>query len=562
MVVMSVKRTPLQTALFRILTYGVALQGLLMIAGTLEDELQVHFTRHFVHASGLVLHLPILFGLTLLYLSTLLRRGKHTAWAICTALYAVILGFSTMRLILEHGDVRHPLLFLLRNVLVSGAVLAGLVLLRKQFTVRSDLRSFAFSLRFIVLVLAVALVYGVSGFLLLDKRDFHQNITLPQAVQRTVDQFNITTGSALAPHTRRAKFFLDSLSIISTGAVVYGAISLFQPIRARLYDQSRQRQLAAELLEKYPGSSEDYFKLWPHDKLFFFNLQHTAGIAYSVYRGVALVVGDPFGKHADYPQLLTAFEEFCRTNDWAAAFLHTEPQYLRLYKDADFNVQKIGEEAVVHIKHFDDNVRGTKYFRQVRNKFTKQGYTTELLTPPLSTDVVQRLHAISHEWLHQPGRTERRFIMGYFSPAYVQQNAVLVLKNAEGRIEAFMNQVHSYDPREANFDMLRHARSAPGNANDFLLMGYLDYAREQGFTRVNLGLCPLAGLEERDQERTVVDNALRFMYANGDRLYSFSGLYRFKAKYEPAWSGRYIAYRGGIRGFTRVINALNRAMKV
>jgi len=65
-----------------------------------------------------------------------------------------------------------------------------------------------------------------------------------------------------------------------------------------------------------------------------------------------------------------------------------------------------------------------------------------------------------------------------------------------------------------------------------------------------------------DANRSLIDNAMRFVYANGDRLYSFSGLYRFKAKYEPEWSDRYIAYRGGLRGFSRTLNALNRTMKV
>src|SRR5262249_49730521 len=103
---------------------------------------------------------------------------------------------------------------------------------------------------------------------------------------------------------------------------------------------------------------------------------------------------------------------------------------------------------------------------------------------------------------------------------------------------------------------------APGNANDFLLMQFIAYLKQTGTARLNLGLCPLAGLEEADDERTVIDSALRFVYKNGDRIYSFSGLRRFKAKYEPRWSPRYVAYRGGIRGFTRVLNALNRAMKV
>ena len=45
------------------------------------------------------------------------------------------------------------------------------------------------------------------------------------------------------------------------------------------------------------------------------------------------------------------------------------------------------------------------------------------------------------------------------------------------------------------------------------------------------------------------------------RFYSFSGLHRFKQKYEPNWSDRYIAYKKGVRGFTRTVTALNVAMK-
>jgi phosphatidylglycerol lysyltransferase len=54
---------------------------------------------------------------------------------------------------------------------------------------------------------------------------------------------------------------------------------------------------------------------------------------------------------------------------------------------------------------------------------------------------------------------------------------------------------------------------------------------------------------------------LGFVYANGDRFYSFSGLHRFKAKYKPTWRDRYIAYQGGLRSFTKVGNALVKTMK-
>lgn len=559
---MTVHRSRFEAIAFPVLTYGVAIHGLIMIASTLEEQLHVHFSRHILHISGFVFDVPILFGLTLLYLSTLLRRQKRTAWFITTLLYAFIVVFGIVQFAIVYDEVHHPLIVFGRAVLLPTLVVAALLVTRRRFMVKSDLRTFAFSMRFIALMMAVALIYGVTGFLLMDKRDFHQDISVPGAVQRTIDQFNITTTTSLHPYTRRAKLFLDSLSVVSTGAVVYAAISLFQPIRARFQTEARQHELAQELLGRHNGSSEDFFKLWPHDKQYFFNLEHSAGLAYGVSRGVALVVGDPFGDSRTFPALLADFDEVCNINDWTVAFIHTEPKYTNLYKQADFSLQKIGEEAIVELAHFESEVLENKYFRQIRNKFIKQGYKSEVLQPPHNEAVLQRLQVISKDWLRQPGRAERGFLMGYFSPAYMQLCPVMVLRDAAGTIQTFINQVPSYDSEEANFDLLRHTKEALGNSNDFLLTEFIAYAHSKGYKRLNLGLCPLAGLDARDQERSVVDSALRFVYANGDRLYSFSGLHRFKAKYDPQWSSRYIAYRGGLRGFTRVLNGLNRAMKV
>jgi phosphatidylglycerol lysyltransferase len=77
-----------------------------------------------------------------------------------------------------------------------------------------------------------------------------------------------------------------------------------------------------------------------------------------------------------------------------------------------------------------------------------------------------------------------------------------------------------------------------------------------------MGLCPLSGLTADEPEHKTIDSALSFVYSNGDRLYSFSGLRRFKSKYEPDWSPRYMAYKNGIRGFTKTLRGLNVAMKV
>jgi phosphatidylglycerol lysyltransferase len=145
----------------------------------------------------------------------------------------------------------------------------------------------------------------------------------------------------------------------------------------------------------------------------------------------------------------------------------------------------------------------------------------------------------------------------------MQQCEILVARDAAGTIQAFVNLVPAdFDTHEATYDLLRNAQGSLGNINDYLLMNLIKRLHSHGYERLNLGLAPLGGLEDSDdEERTLIDNVLQFAYANGDRFYSFSGLYRFKAKYEPEWQDRFVAYQDGMRGFSRTMTALTRCMR-
>jgi len=542
-----------------IIAFLVGLHGLFITATTLLDQLGA---RHLLHLSALTIDVPLLIGTSLLYLSWLLLRRKYNAWLLTVAVYCAILVFDLtpyVHLVTEHAlDLDH----MVRAVILPIVLLLLLVLARKHFVVRSDFGAFRSSVRFTVLILSVALVYGVIGFLLLDKHDFHQELSVTNAVHYTIDQFDLTTNRPLQPYTRRAHLFVDSLSFVSVLSLGYVALSFFRPLKARFTDQADGRDHMRALLQKYGGPSEDFFKLWPHDKNYFFNRSGTAGLAYRVRRGVALVLGDPAGAPEAASELVREFEQLCYLNDWLLAFIHAEPRYEELYKDFGYSLQKIGEEAVVNTDSFVKNVAGNKYFRNITNRFEKNGYTTELLRPPHHPDVLMRLRAVSDEWLSKPGRLERGFVMGYYSDDYMQQCDMLVARDSAGTIQAFINRLPApFDEHEANFDMLRHTKNCPSNTNDFILINFIKLMQQEGYERVNLGLSPLVGLENQ-AEKTMLDTFLDFAYANGDRFYSFSGLHRFKNKYEPEWSVRYIAYKSGLRGFTKTINALMRVMQL
>ncbi|MFI5271383.1 MAG: bifunctional lysylphosphatidylglycerol flippase/synthetase MprF, partial [Candidatus Saccharimonadales bacterium] len=347
-----------------------------------------------------------------------------------------------------------------------------------------------------------------------------------------------------------------------TVAIAYALISLFQPIRQRLADQTENVEEVKKLLKKYHAPSEEFFKIWPHDKQYFFDQTEESVIAYHSYRGVALCVSDPIGNPNRFTSLLRDFREMCFHNDWLPAFIHVSDKNKQLYLDNGFTMQKLGEEAIVNVAHFKEAVAPEKYFRQINNKFTKQGYTADLLSPPHHNAVMDRIRIVSNEWLSQGGRAERGLAMGYFTEEYMQQCELLVARDAAGTIQGFVNLIPAeFDREEATYDLLRNANGSLGNINDFMLMNLIKFIDERGYKRFNIGLAPLGGLgDDESEERTLIDNILQFAYANGDRFYSFKGLHRFKAKYQPEWEDRYIAYQEGIRGFSKSMTALARCM--
>lgn len=532
--------------------------GLLTLGSTL---LSLFRSRHL----GLVLsdaHFTVLAGLSLIYLAVLLRRGKHNAWLISVGVYIFLFIRNIQHFVFDDDFITKKYIALgLSNLVLPLAALVALVLWRKAFKVRSSLTSFRLAAQRALLVLLIAFLYGVIGFQLLDHHDFRQQIPLSSAVHYTVDQFGLTTNDRPIPHTRRAVIFIDSLNVVSVASLFYVAVSFFAPIRFRLTHSQQDWEDAKAIFERHSTTSEDFFKLWPRDKDYFFNRTHSACIAYRVVRGVALGVGDPAGPKAEIKPLLESFKGYCYVNGWSPAFIHTEESLLPMYEALGFDVQKIGEEALVDTSNFSIKVAGNKYFRQIANRFSKAGFTVTTHDPPHEPQLLEALKRISDDWLKIPGRAERTFMLGYFSPAYMQLCKVLTVQDQAGKIWAFSNLVPSPLAGEATYDFIRHADGSPGNINDFLMMSLIIGLQEESVGRLNMGLSPLAGLHAKEGvDRSIVDNLLNLVYTKADRFYSFQGLTRFKKKYEPGWQSRYIVYTGGLAGFGKTMNALLKAM--
>ena len=478
-----------------------------------------------IGGSGFVL---VLLGIILLINSRGLWHGKRVAW-----LVAVICAVGSA--------FAHPF----KNVDVWGTMgslvfLGALIGSRPQFPARSDppiaIRGFAITLA----LLAGVFVYSWVGLYFLDS-DFRHS---PNALDSLADSLRllfILPTTAVEPVTHHGNWFLDSVRLSFLFVMVFGLFQVLQPVVYRKVTSPVERDRVRALLERFADSSLAWFALQA-DKSYFFSEAGNAVLAFKVVGNTAVVMGEPLGDPAEFPGLIDAFKLHCELDAWSYAFHQSRPQYLALYESRGLKALKVGEEGAVSLAGFSLAGQAMKHLRATMNRFAREGFRAEVLQPPHPPAVIDRLQALSDEWLAQGNRRERAFTVGFFDAAILQENDVLVARGPAGEIVAFANVIPSYNGRDGNFDMLRHGRE-PKDVADFLYVSLIEYFRARGFERMTLGLAPLSGATT-GASVSPADAAMRLLYRYGSFMFRFRGLREFKEKFATEWEPRYLIYPG------------------
>jgi phosphatidylglycerol lysyltransferase len=115
----------------------------------------------------------------------------------------------------------------------------------------------------------------------------------------------------------------------------------------------------------------------------------------------------------------------------------------------------------------------------------------------------------------------------------------------EGDPVAFASLWMAGDGGELAVDLMRFGPDAPRGAMDFLFIELMLWARTQGYRWLNLGMAPLAGLEQHPLA-PVWHRVGNFVFRHGEHFYNFDGLRRYKAKFNPTWESKYLASPGGL----------------
>jgi phosphatidylglycerol lysyltransferase len=510
-------------------TLGSGIITVLSVTGTGVAErnavLHAAFPMEFLHISRFA---ALVIGFSMIVSSVGIFRRKRRALYYVAALSALSVVFHLTKG-LDYEEAAVSLLLLL-----------FLVVYRKDFTVESDTPDFRWTALRLALALFAVVLYGVLGFWVLEKHHFGVDFDLVSSVKETFWFLTFLGDPDIEPRTRHAKWFLDSLYLISGVGIAYAFWSLYRPVKYRFFDQPHARVRASQILEAHGRTSLDFFKVWP-DKSYFFTGSGNCFVAYRVGANLAVALGDPVGPENEMESAVREFKKFCADNDWGTAFHQTLPDFLPLYETLGFRKFKIGDNAIVDLEKFSLEGKAMKDLRHTVHKLEKSGVRIEKWEPPIPNGVLQQVKSVSDEWLGIAGKRERRFTLGLFQWEYVKSTPVIAAVDAEGQVLAFVNVIRSYAKGEATIDLMRHGKSSPGGVMDFLFLHLFQLFKERGFARFDLGMAPLSGFQE-GEKATIEEKAIHSFMQRMDFLFSFKGLRAYKAKFATHWEPRYVIY--------------------
>lgn len=452
-------------------------------------------------------------GVGLLVLARGLQHRVDAAYFLSAALLAVGIGASLLKG-LDYEEA-----------LILAALLAALLPCRREFHRKASLVAEMLSPRWVgalALVLAASLWIGVVAY---RYEEYSNELWWRFAF----------TGDA--PRFLRASVGVCALLLVLAVA------RLLRPGGPRAAPPDAGSLEAAAAIAVRAARTDGYLALLA-DKALLFSPERDAFLMYGVQGRSWVAMGDPVGPEERAEELVWAFRELSDRHGGRPVFYEVGTGNLPLYLDLGLAPLKIGEQARVPLADFSLEGGTHRGLRASRNRAVREGCSFEIAPPEALPGLLAELRALSEAWLAEKRTREKGFSLGYFREDYLRHFPCALVRR-DGRVAAFSNLWPGGGREELSADLMRFAPDAPNGTMDYLFAELLLWGREQGYRWFNLGMAPLAGLEDR--ALAPLWNRLgAFLFRHGENFYNFQGLRAYKEKFEPVWEPRYLVCRGAV----------------
>ncbi|MEV7124846.1 phosphatidylglycerol lysyltransferase domain-containing protein [Streptomyces sp. NPDC093260] len=477
-------------------------------------------------------------GVLLLLLAHGLKRRKRRAWRAAVVLLPA--GAAA-----EFG-YRHSVI----GAVISLALLAPLVMHRKEFSALPDPRSRWRALTNFVLMSAGSVALGM----LIVSTHPHRVVGDPSLADRLTHVLYGLVGfegpvDYQGNTSWTVAYSLGALGWITAVTTAYLAFRPEHPA-ARLSEED-EGKLRALLAKHGRRDSLGHFAL-RRDKAVVFSPSGKAAVTYRVVSGVMLASGDPIGDVEAWPGAIERFMDEAKAHSWTPAVVGCSETGGEVWtRETGLDALELGDEAVVDVADFSLAGRAMRNVRQMVKRIERAGYETRVRRiRDLGDAELERIRRAAEDW--RGTDTERGFSMALgrigdpsdgdclIATAHKQDDAA----GEYGDLKAIIHFV-PWGKDGASLELMRRDRSADPGMNELLIVATLQAAPKLGIERISLNFAMFRSALARGEKIGAgpVLRAWRGLLVFLSRWFQIESLYKFNAKFQPRWEPRYIVYR-------------------
>lgn len=494
-----------------------AITGRLVFLQNFLSEGVIYFSNFMVIVSGIIL----------IVLSAYLIRGIRNAWR-----FAVII--SVLSII---GHLAKAIDF--EEALFGLFVVIILIYTRKYYRIKSNLQLFHNAKYYLLAGFGFIWVYGIAGFYIADQVHFLKDFPFSETFYYLFNTAFLFNNDVVNIQTEFAKYFIHSLNFLGAAFYLFAIYLILKPAIFRITHPIEEYKRASDLILKYGRSALDYFKSYK-DKFFFFSDTKEALVSFRYYGDYAVALETPVcPDESGITDIVNEFDEYAASNGLKTMYYRVDEKQLPYFQSLKKKSIFIGQEGLIDIQNFTLEGGEMKSTRNSIRKVESSGYSCKVLLPPIKDGVIQKLKAVSDEWLSNADKKESAFSQGFFDAKEIKTQVLFIIEDIEEKIVAFANIIPDYAPDEITYDLIRKTNDAPSGVLDVLMVKMIEHFKKEGKKYLNLGLAPFSGIE---RAKTLSERTIKFAYENLKPMEHFKGLRFFKEKYATIWQNKYLVY--------------------
>lgn len=301
---------------------------------------------------------------------------------------------------------------------------------------------------------------------------------------------------------------------------------------------------AEAVFQQASGAHGEANLLFTGDKRFVYTASGKSFVMYRPRGGLWIAMGDPVGPRAERLEALTAFHAAADAASASPTIYAASADLLPALIELGYAVRKIGEAAMVDLEAFSLEGPARARLRQAKNRLLRDGWRFQVREPGGEADW-EGLRRVSSAWLARHVGREKQFSLGRFDRAYLDRFPIGIAKREGSPPAAFVSLWPTPDKGDIAVDLMRMSPDAPNGMMDFLLVGVIEWAKQAGYARLDIGMTPLAGLSFA-RYAPALSKIGATIYDIGEEVYGFRGLRAYKAKFGPTWRPVFIAAPGHV----------------